>query len=44
MNNTYIKLTLGSWTCVHIWDNRMSTKEYEDMGYKVQIINFGKDE
>ena len=38
--NTYIKLTKDSWTCIHIWDTRYSTKEYEAMGYEVLIIKF----
>lgn len=40
MFKTYIKLTRGNWTAYHIWDNRFSTKEYEDMGFTVQIINY----
>ena len=42
MNSTYIKLTKGSWTCVHIWDKRYSTKEYEQMGFDVKILEFSE--
>ena len=40
MFNTYIKLQKGTWTAYHIWDMRFSTKEYEDMGFKVTILKY----
>ena len=40
MFNTYIKLTKDNWTAYHIWDSRFSTKEYEDMGFTIQIIKY----
>ena len=40
MFNTYIKLTKGNWVAFHIWDSRFSTKEYEDMGFTIQIIKY----
>lgn len=41
--NSYIKLTKGNWTCVHIWDIRHSVKEYEELGFEVMIIKISKD-
>jgi hypothetical protein len=40
MFNTYIRLQKGNWTCYHIWDNRFSTKEYEDMGFTITILKY----
>ena len=40
MFKTYIKLTRGNWVAFHIWNVEDSTKEYEDIGFTVQIINY----
>lgn len=37
---TYIFLRKGNWSAIHIWDNRLSTAEYEKRGYSVKIYNF----
>ena len=41
--NSYIKLTKGNWTCIHIWDMRHSVKECKELGFEVVIIKLSKD-
>lgn len=39
---TYIFLKKGNWEASHIWDRRLSTKEYEKEGFEIKIIDFNK--